>query len=149
MAKPTREKLRSIVLHAAAKLAADRADRGELTGGDSFDVDVTITGTVNGKHRHEERVTGGLLVNHDASRKSSKACDATELVALLLEAIVPTKRRQILASLPRHFAEAGVLPDRKEDRSHDQAKHLLAELRSCSTTTAKGSVRFAPATGGG
>lgn len=146
MPKPTREKLRAVLLHAAAKLAADRADRSELAGGDAFEVDLTIAGTINGKHAAEELAAGRLVVNHDQERKSSKACDTSHLVALLLEAIPPAKRRPLLANLPRHFEDhAGELPGVRDAKATDQASQLLAELRSVTTTTARGSIRFSPA----
>lgn len=144
MAAPSRAKLRAILLAAAGSVAGSLGDRSQFEGGDSFDIELQISGLVNGKHKVDEICSGKLTVNHDSESKASKACDQTHLVALLLEAIPPAKRKQVLAQLPKHFATEAELPTVRESKAEDQAKQLLAELRHCSTVTRSGSLRFSP-----
>lgn len=144
--KLTKPVARSVAFHAITKRLAKLADRDQLAGGDSHQVDLTIVGHVDGKANPvDERVVGTLAVNHDSSSQSSVACDAEHLVAFLLDALTPAKRRSIVGTLPKRYLDNENELPAVGDEVRSQAAQLLKELRSTRSTSKRGSIVFTPA----
>lgn len=124
-----------------AKAADKETDRDELPAGSVGSVDLTITGTVQGKPfcRH---IVGVLSVGHDQTRASTVTPDQPRLVARILSKLNTTTREKILNDLPQEFADhGGRLPDVPEPLVRS-VQGMLKRLRAQKSSFARGPLRF-------
>ncbi len=133
---------RAIALAALEKWATKEGDRDELAAGSSYDVSLTIDGLVDGQD-FADACIGRLLVNHDSQQAHSTGPKPAVLVAALLADLPPRRRQQILDRLPDQYLAAGGRLEVDPDLLAD-AERMLERLRTSSTITRRGSVRFEP-----
>jgi hypothetical protein len=136
-----RETTRSILLAAAAKIAAKESRRELLAGGKSHAVIVRMSGNVDGEVFRGEKFEGSLTVDLDTTQSASVAAPPAEVVAYFLGALSATARRRILADLPDEFLAAGGMPA-IDDEHLAEAKTLLERLRSRVDQPRTGAVKW-------
>lgn len=136
----TEEAARNALWHALGYRAKKETNRDALAAGET-PVKVTIAGQV-GKQKVREKLEGMLSVSPDQVKASSSAAEANAVVALLLEALPKTRRAKFAADLAAEFKRRGELPTASPD-AIAEAKQLLIALRSQSSETSRGAVRFA------
>jgi hypothetical protein len=124
------ETVRAVLLAAIAKIASKESRRELLVEGKAHQVDLRISGTVDGETFKGEKFGGILTVGHESTQSKSSAAPPNEVVAYFLGAMSAAARKRLLAELPRQFLDAGgKLPEIDEDRL-TEAKTLLERLRS-------------------
>lgn len=135
-------KKRSIVMHALTKYCDKQADRTQLKGGDKFDVDLQISGTI-GKQKVEEICRGCLTVGHDQTKNTSYGIEPAKVIAWLLS--VDPQKEKHLEQL-RKMAESKSLGDAITADQEEQACLLLKQFNQAGDPkVSKGSVSFSPA----
>ncbi|MEW4566108.1 hypothetical protein AB1K70_26560 [Bremerella sp. JC770] len=139
LAKP---KARAIIMHALSKFCSKQADRRQLEGGDQYDVDLAISGTI-GNQKIEDACRGSLTVGHDTTKNSSSAIAPAKLVAYLVN-VDPKNAKKRVEQL-RQLAEAGNLGEKITADQEAQAASLIKLFNQTEPKTAKGSVSFAAA----
>jgi hypothetical protein len=130
---------------ALAKYATKEADRELLKPGEEIPIALDVTGHVNG-HWFCEDVRGKLQIGFDQTAATSTGPDQAHLVAVPLEAMPKTRRRQLLDSLPAGYLKTKSLPIVAPE-TLSAAETLLERLRDRQTVTRKGNVRFEPQAG--
>lgn len=142
MAKQSNRELRmlreSVLWHAAAKHGGKLADRDLLAEGASYAVDATLAGTVDGQ-RVELPLVGQLIVNHDQLKATSTGPKVERILAAAL-AKLPAKVRTKFVDECSEVHLDSVDPQVEAD-----CRLLMQRLRTTTTQTARGAVRFEPA----
>ena len=134
---------RSILLHAAAKATTKEAVRDDLPEG-LFPVDgLSVAGRV-GRFELAEELPGTLAVSPDQERSSSTAVPTERIVAGLLDKLPMAQHEGLMRHWKDFFAAHGDLPPLVDETLLERSKQFLEQLRSRTSTTARGSVSFTP-----
>lgn len=135
-------KKRSVVMHTLSKFCAKQADRSLLDGGDAFDVDLTINGTI-GKQKVEEVCRGRLTVGHDTTKNASYGIAPAKVIAWLLS-VDPHAAKHI--EQLRQMATQKSLAEKVTVDQEEQACMLLKRFNQTEPKVTKGSVSFSVST---
>jgi len=129
-------------MHALAKFCVKQADRSQLEGGDKFDVNLAINGTI-GNQKVEDICRGSLTVGHDTTKNSSSAIAQAMLVAFLIN-VDPEQASKRVEQLQK-LAASGKIDKKVTAEQETQAARLIKLFNQTEPKTAKGSVSFAAA----
>lgn len=133
-------KARAVIMHALANFCKKQADRSQLKGGDSFALNLKISGTI-GNQKVEDICRGSLTVGHDTTKNSSNGIAAAKLVAFLVNANPKTAAKRVEEL--RELAANGKIGEKITADQEAQAESLVKLFNQTTPTTAKGSVSFA------
>lgn len=139
----TKKAARSIVLFAAAKATEKEAVRDDLPVGIFPVADLVLSGRV-GRFSIEESLQGDLAVSPDQERSKSQSVPTERIVAGLLDKLPAAAIDGTMRHWKDHFTQHGDLPPLTDETLLDRSKQFLDQLRSRTTTTARGSVSFTP-----
>lgn len=129
-------------MHALTKYCDKQADRTQLKGGDKFDVDLQISGTI-GKQKVEEICRGCLTVGHNTVKATSYGIAPAKVIAFLLS-VDPDKEKHI--EQLRELAKTKKLGEKITADQEAQADHVLKLFNQAGEPkTCNGSVSFSPA----
>lgn len=124
------------------KYCEKQADRSLLKGGDAFDVDLTINGTI-GKQKVEEVCRGRLTVGHNTTKATSYGIAPAKVIAFLLS-VDPEKEKHI--EQLRELAKSKKLGEKITSDQEAQADHVLKLFNQAGDPkVCNGSVSFSPA----
>lgn len=148
---PKQRRNLSVVAHALKHLTGKitgKAARDLLEDGQQYDVTLTIDATVGGQDLPRQKFAGELTVGHDEKTSSNENPDPAHVLALALELMPKTKRRQLLDNLPRQFTAEGKQLPACDESLHKEAEGLLKQLRGRKEKTRRGGVAFIPSSDG-
>lgn len=131
MTNEERDHLNAAVWAALAYVAKKELHREALDERSDTPFSVKVHGVVgDSDERWEETIRGSVLTGAPSERASSRAPDATQLIAYVLSKLNEATRRKVLLELPQDFKVAGGALPEVDSRLVKATDIMLAALRT-------------------
>jgi hypothetical protein len=140
LSQPRNLNLSAVTWQALSYVAGKESDRDALEAGAAHQVDLHVSGTVDGLPV-QQAFSGRLTVGQDGTRNSAVVPNLAHLIAAVLGKLNDATRAAVLRDLPAEFAaNGGSLPELSVGLVA-QADSLIKALKSTRNSAVRGAVK--------